>query len=598
MADKIIRRHKNRIDDGKGYRRMIAGRRFRLPSGLIQRDAELRFGWIEELWADNERFCRKLGREIEWTDIGLWAADKYRHGERRVPLPPIDDILPSYEGGEWPYRIQRIIDYYTDDRAACHYPSTVDQFDDWMQARDIYNVLTEAFPSVPWMLPELHRKEVEEWHEKSARYQIEELAKIKGNAPPDRNTPLVSGSLHKAFNEYEQKRTEDFTLNDGTFDGSGHHMIGLVRGFRDHHTNFPLAELDFARCQELVDYWRSRPKSKHTKETLARKTCMNHIGELKRFFDWLHLTPKFGWRRPSDLLTDLKTDVRKLPSDRKSLKKLEIDRFNIDELKLLYKHAIPFERLLLVWCLNCAHGAAEVGRLEWEDLYLRSPHPWAKEGLRMQTSDADSWCGLLRPKTDVVGWWYLWPETVTLLEWWRSETTKRQRRDPKRNDRVLLTEKGEPLYRDGARNAQTGFANAWTRLHKRIEKREGKGTVRRLPFGTLRDQLSDWLGGDENKAVVASVALAHGIPHRGDKLLYRHYSNRPWNALFESQKAYREYLAPMFEEVSHALWEYDPLAEKLMELWNDGVRDEEQLSEALGVSRTTVQRRLKQLKPK
>lgn len=596
MNTKVIRRHKNRIDDGKGYRRMIAGRRFRLPAGLIERDAELRFGWIEELWLDNEKFCRKVGREPLWTDIALWASECFRHGERRVSLPPVDHILASYEGGEWPACIQTIVDHYTDERAACHYPPTVDQFDDWGFAKDIYDVVCKAFPSVPWSLPEFHRTSVEASIEKNARYQIEELAKLKGKAPPDRNTPLVSGSLHKAFNEYEKKRTADFTLDDGSFDGSGHHMIGLVRGFRDHHTNFPLAELDFTRCQELVDYWRFRPSSKHTKETLARKTCMNHIGEMIRFFNWLHLTSKFGWRRPADLLTDLKTDVKKLPSDRKSLKKLEIDRFSIEELTLLYKHAIRFERLLLVWCLNCAHGAAEVGRLEWEDLYLHAPHPWAKEGLSIQTSDEDSWCGFLRPKTDVLGWWYLWPETVTLLEWWQAEPVKKKRRESKAGERVLLTDKGEPLYRDGTRNAQTGFANAWTRLLKRIDKREGEGKVRHLPFGTLRDQLSDWLGGDQNKAVVASVALAHGIPHRGDKLLYRHYSNRPWNALFESQKAYREHLAPMFKAVSNPLQEYDPLTEKLTELWAAGIRDETQLARELDVSKTTIQRRIRQLR--
>jgi hypothetical protein len=35
------------------------------------------------------------------------------------------------------------------------------------------------------------------------------------------------------------------------------------------------------------------------------------------------------------------------------------------------------------------------------------------------------------------------------------------------------------------------------------------------PFGTLRDQMSNWLGSDQNRAVLASVALAHGIPHKG-----------------------------------------------------------------------------------
>lgn len=42
---------------------------------------------------------------------------------------------------------------------------------------------------------------------------------------------------------------------------------------------------------------------------------------------------------------------------------MPIGTFSLDELVTLYKHAIPFERLLLVWCLNCAHGAAEFGRV-------------------------------------------------------------------------------------------------------------------------------------------------------------------------------------------------------------------------------------------
>ena len=34
------------------------------------------------------------------------------------------------------------------------------------------------------------------------------------------------------------------------------------------------------------------------------------------------------------------------------------------------------------------------------------------------------------------------------------------------------------------------------------------------------------------------------------KLLYKHYSNRPWAHLFEAQKEYRQVLQPMFDEVT------------------------------------------------
>lgn len=120
-------------------------------------------------------------------------------------------------------------------------------------------------------------------------------------------------------------------------------------------------------------------------------------------------------------------------------------------------------------------------------------------------------------------------------------------------DRVLLTEKGGPLYRDWSRNAASSFGNAWKRLLDRVEEKVGQGAVRRLAFGTLRNQLPDWLGGDQSNAVVASVALCHGIPHGEDKLLYKHYSNKPWAGLFRAQRDYREHLRPMFESVPDVL---------------------------------------------
>ena len=44
-----------------------------------------------------------------------------------------------------------------------------------------------------------------------------------------------------------------------------------------------------------------------------------------------------------------------------------------------------------------------------------------------------------------------------------------------------------------------------------------------------------------------------------DKLLYKHYSNRPWAHLFEAQKEYRQLLQPMFDEVPDSLAIHDPL---------------------------------------
>jgi hypothetical protein len=182
-----------------------------------------------------------------------------------------------------------------------------------------------------------------------------------------------------------------------------------------------------------------------------------------------------------------------------------------------------------------------------------------------------------------------------VIESWRTEWRRNQGREPAREDLVLLTKEGSPLYRDESRNAQTGFANAWNRLMSRIQQAEGESAIRRLPFGTLRNQLPDWLGGNQAEAVVASVALCHGIPHGEDKLLYKHYANRPWASLFKAQRAYREHLKPMFSSVPDVLAGYDPVADRIHRFWLDGERDLRTLAERAGVSPMTVRRRLKDL---
>ena len=138
-------------------------------------------------------------------------------------------------------------------------------------------------------------------------------------------------------------------------------------------------------------------------------------------------------------------------------------------------------------------------------------------------------------------------------QWWRGELRRRLSRELLPSERMLLTNTGEPMYRDSSRNAQTSFANQWTRLLDRVIKNDDKDAVPRLPFGTLRDQLSNWLGSDENLAVLASTALAHGVPHKGDRLLFKHYSNRPWAHLFKKQREYRQVLQPMFDLVPNPL---------------------------------------------
>ncbi|PHQ34829.1 hypothetical protein [Rhodopirellula bahusiensis] len=590
------RRSKKRTDDGKGDRRMKAGKRFRTP-GVAGDEADKRFARIDQLWDDNEHFCENdLKQDAQWTPIAIWAAESIRQGEFRVPLPPIDDILASFEESELPILLKLIIDRYTTEDFSCHYPATVDGFQA-DEAMHIYDVVTEAFPSVNWGLPKPFAEEKVKRHEKNARWSLEQLAKAKNQTQPEPTTPLITGTFHAALTSYEKNRRQEFTEPDGTFDGSGHHFLGIIKAVQERRPDFQLAELDFRKCQDEFDFWRDRPEDRRKNKEgkpLAQKTCQNYVGELWRFFEWLHLSTEFGWRKPQDF-SSIKKDVRKLKSDRRSVHDMEIKTFSLGDLKTLYMNAIPFERFLITWGLNCAHGAAEVGRVEWGDLFLAQEHPWKSQGLKVECSEEDNWCGLTRPKSDVIGWWWLWPETVKLLEWWRVESKRRLGRELKQHERILLSETGTPLYRDESRNAQSSFGNTWSRLRKRIAKNNPEATVSDLPFGTLRNQLPDWLGGEQARAIVASVALCHGIPHKGDKLLYRHYANRPWASLFKAQREFRQHLMPMFDSVPDPTSEPDPLGDKVRTLWETGVRKPKQIADSLEISVATVHRRLNEL---
>lgn len=400
------RRRKSGKDDGKGERRMIAGERFRTP-GISGSEANQRFDRIEDVWRDNKIFCqRQLVAEPNWNYIARWAAESIRKGDLRIQIPPIDDIVGTYWEADQslPPKLSEIVWSYVDDDCSTAYPDKVAEMQS-AAAIEVYEILSEAFPSVSWVLPKHHYDVQLKRHEQIARLSLEKLAKIKNETPPDPATPLIAGTYHEALIAYEEKRRQDFTEPDGTFDGSGHHFLGIIKAIRERRPDFKLAELDFRKCWEEYDYWRNRPENlrKEKKgQRLSAKTCGNYVGELTRFFNWLHVERDFGWKRPEDHDL-LKKDIRDLKGDRRSVTEMVVKVFSLEELMLLYRNAVPFERFLMTWCLNCAHGDAEIGRFEWGDLFLSKEHPWQSKGLRIESTADDNWCGLTRPKSDVIG---------------------------------------------------------------------------------------------------------------------------------------------------------------------------------------------------
>ncbi len=495
-----------------------------------------------------------------WNDLSNFIADEVRKGSVPVPLPAMD--LSTHL---WHERLP------------------------WVPWRSL---LVHKMPSIPWAtLGESRDTTINKFHLAGIRQfainQLEEQVAIISDIDGHNASEVrpIAGHLQEALTAYENYVQK--------LQPSNKDRHSKIRQLKQRHPDQPLATLGIESCRKMIDYWRQRPPRHDGRGNYTEKRSGAQLRELGQFFNWLHVGDEFNWTEPENFLR-LSRSIAKEKAKKQSIQDGGMATFSLEDLKRLIQVAKMPEKLWIVWCLNTSHGAAEVGRVLWEDLYLDQDHPWKTKGLNIW--EGGNWVGILRPKTDVLGWWLLWPETVALLKDWRKECERILGREVRGTDRLIISESGNPLYRDQSKNGQSGFASHFKTLKADCERLELP--VADLPPGTLRNQFSDWCGGDEGNATVASVALAHGIPHEGDKLLYKHYANRPWRKLFEKQLEYREYCASALK----AAFEPPPLPQKqrkFLELWPtlSGAKAAKvaEAAKKLKLSNATVYRYLKQL---
>ncbi len=263
---------------------------------------------------------------------------------------------------------------------------------------------------------------------------------------------------------------------------------------------------------------------------MAKKTASNLIGELSRFFNWLHRSPEWDWRKPLDydeishrpieLESDLEVEAREIPT------------YTVDQLRILYRHATPLERLLLVLGINCAYGADQAGRLKAREIHEKNGVCYIKR---------------IRRKQKVRGIHRLFKVTSEGLRW-----AIRGREDQPQAF-VLVNGRGNPLWRKtkGGRRCRD-IPNAWNRLLDRVcaaERMEGREFPRH-GYNTLRDTSADMIrriaGGE-----VASAHLTH--KHQSADKNLRRYSNVPWKTVFKAQRRLEKKLVVVFEDVEEPL---------------------------------------------
>lgn len=490
-------------------------RQHRFNLGSDRKEAEARMARLRELWAETEKLG---GDEPIWAPFPLYAANLIAKGIYKIPYP--------------------------------FYPETVEQVDDPVaEYAQVIHVMREQFPSLDLVPaePQLYAEGIR----RNEAIKNQELKRLEGDlrdlgvVTPQSPLPeqLISGRLHEALDAYAEHDVKKHNVKPGTDQLTlyGNLRLERVERFKDHHPDIPLSSLNYDACEEMIRHWRQRPPHKKSGKPTGKDNARHHISELDRFFDWLDQTNRFAWTKPRGI-ERIDRKLRETDEERaRKLSAIQKDTYSVEELAVLNRHATPVQRLLLYLGLNCAMGAAELGRLRLCDFILFHKHEHASR-LDFSSSEADSFLRCLRAKTTVFGEWLLWPETVQMVEWGIARRKKIRGSGP--DAFLIVSESGAPWYSEGSKNPQVRFTNVWNDLIRRVRKEKEHKSFRRLPFGTLRDTLPDIIRhrfGDE----LASLCVAHGNAFRGDSLLDC-YTNKPFGRLHKAIRELHEHFASMF----------------------------------------------------
>ncbi len=503
-----------------------------------------------------------MNGEDQWSPRALGFARELASGKKVVEYPP-----PSDENG---------------------------LEDPQLEYAQMMQVDQQHFPSLQ-LVPSDHAKYAEsvKLNERLMTSRLRELeaelrelgALVGQSGVPDR---LVTGTLHEALDAYaESVRRDGAKLPSGELKPYQRLRIVKVERLKREHADVPLHSLGYDQCASMVHFWRNRPVTMRGTRS-SRDNSRHHIGELFRFFRWLDATSQFRWAMPRGI-TMVSRRVEKFESEKK-LSAVTKPTYTPEQLAVINRHANPFERLALYVGLNCAMGAAELGRLVVSDCLLHRAHPHAAR-LGFESTGDDSFLRYFRPKTEVFGEWLLWPETTEMVRWGVERAGRMG------VDLLFTWDTGEPIYDEALKNPQAGFANIWTRLLERVRK--SHPAFPELPFGTLRDTLPDLLRRDYSDDL-ASLCLAHGTPSKADSLL-ECYSNKPFGRFHQALRQVREHFAPMFAAVRDPFDDakhYLPVAvkERIAELLRQN-KGTTEIARECGVSRMTVLREKKKLTP-
>jgi hypothetical protein len=409
---------------------------------------------------------------------------------------------------------------------------------------------------------------------------LDEQASQKKKELTGLGKPIPGEMLHDALNDYiEWIKVEYFDKVEGHVSDSGMTKIRQIKTIRSHLENAPLAALDYSGVDKVFGYFRKRPTTKRSENPMTSKSCRHYIGELDRFFRWLHLSAAYPWRKPEDYEL-----IRKKPDELEEdieAATQEIPIYSVEQLAILNEYATPNERVFFLLGINCAFGADQSGRLKLRDVRL--------------SEDGSSFIRRVRRKKKVKGTHLLFSQTVQAMQW-AIERRKKQQPEPTPVSLLLLNDEGRPYWRKTkGGNRCRDIANMWYRLLDRV--RVDHPDFPRHGFNTLRDTSSNMIreiAGQE----VASMHLTH--KHQSEDRNLANYTNPPLKRLFRAQRKLEQKLQTVFdaaprEPFAPQMRAYTPrkTIKKMHKMKGEGASVSE-IARAVKVARTTVYRHLKE----
>lgn len=541
--------------------------------GDLDGQQHLNYDTTSSLDADGQLSIKSsIGKPI-WTELTLCLAETIRQGKpiAKIPLTTIA-ALPEF--------LDRKI--------------------------DSHNILAPWIDRVRLQYPVIHIEIDDEMLQHSAQVLLDQKAeKLLSEGERLSAEPPVNQRLYHAIETYTVFVKQNTIDSDGETSEWGKTKTRQIDFVKSHAVDVDLSQLGGPTIDAILNVLSRRPITKRNNHCSKGfvKSCNK---EFKVFLKWLDDAKQYHWKWPAmyeykpPKTVDVPEELKIVNKSRRR----KIKTYTPQELVTIYEFATPIQRAYLLLSLNCGFANAELVTLLCDDIFLRQQHP--DQGiLNIDTSDEHSWIARQRTKTDVLGTWKLWPETIMAIEWWQSQRDAIEigyHNDANRDSfpfeestkgMFFITTAGKPI---AEKNRRTGrIPNAWNSLLDRIQ--EQRKEFKRLSFKYLRKTGSSFVR-ELSTRELAKAYLSQGQP-AGENDDVEAYANLPYKQLFDVLDDVHILLKPVWDSVDDPFPEGRKLGGKvniapeqikrIKRLRNNGV-SVAKIAEEMGLNQSTVYR--------